>query len=148
MSTVISYIKLDTSEKLSDIMLSVMAKETLGQFVRRIKHTKNLTLSQIEKNSKGEISKGYVHDLIKGKAENPSYGKMQALATGLQVDIAEIEAIVSGEKYERSEDFLKSRLGVASLRIQSLGKKSQEKAEVLVESLETLLDKLEAQEQK
>jgi transcriptional regulator with XRE-family HTH domain len=105
MSTVISDKLLEITEIPSGRMIAAMVQESLSDYVRRIKHTKNLTLNQIEKNSKGEISKGYVHDIIKEKVTNPSVAKLQALAKGLNVEANEIIAIARGKALDSESAF-------------------------------------------
>jgi transcriptional regulator with XRE-family HTH domain len=111
-----------------------------SEFARLLKLSPTY-ISNLERNNYPNSKDG------KGKPSEKVVGKI-AKVLSLPLDVVRLAAGYAPTKEEPDQDFLKSRLGIASLRIQSLGKKSQEKAEVLVESLETLLDKLEAQEQK
>jgi transcriptional regulator with XRE-family HTH domain len=129
--------------------------ESFGAKLTRWREAKNLNKGELARLLK--LSPTYVGNLEKdtypsskdGKGR-PSESVVAKISKVLNVPLDEVRlaAGYAPKNQEPDRDFLKSRLGIASLRIQSLGKKSQEKAEVLIESLETLLDKLEAQEQK
>lgn len=127
------------------------SKSSLVDFIRGVMIEKNLGLRDVEEISgrKGnKITHGYLSKILSGQADNPSPKKLQALSLGLGVSSKEVFNAARGESYEDSEDFLKSRLGVISLRMSRLGKMSQAKAEVLIDSLEQLVDRLEEQERK
>lgn len=58
----------------------------LGEFIKKVKRERNLSLKRIERDSEDEagnkISGNYVNDLIQGNAE-PTVKKLQALARGI-----------------------------------------------------------------
>ena len=147
MSTVISYAKSDKAYKVRCIVRGMPQPETIGDYIRRVMNEENLTFRNIESLSKGAISAGYVNDLVKGKTKNPSVAKLKALARGLGRTETEVIAIARGEAPERGSDFLKSRLGIVSLRMTQLPKMTdidEAKADILIESLERFIDDLES----
>jgi len=61
-------------------------KSQLSRYVARIMKQKGLKQRDIESRSGGEITDGYVSNILSGAADNPSAQKMKALARGLGVD--------------------------------------------------------------
>jgi transcriptional regulator with XRE-family HTH domain len=57
---------------------------------------KGLTLRDIEIRSEGKITDGYVADILRGAASNPSAEKIKALARGLGVDPHALFDVVCG----------------------------------------------------
>ncbi|HSO75224.1 MAG TPA: helix-turn-helix domain-containing protein, partial [Blastocatellia bacterium] len=60
-------------------------KGPLRTYVKRIMTQKGLTLRDIEMRSDAKITDGYVADILRGTAANPSAEKIKALAVGLGV---------------------------------------------------------------
>lgn len=75
----------------------------LSRYVRRIMKQKKLTQRDIELRSGGKITDGYVADILRGAAKNPSVEKVKALARGLAVDPHELFDIACGP-VEQIED--------------------------------------------
>lgn len=71
-------------------------KGPLSRYVRRIMKQKALTLRDIEIRSNGKITDGYVADILRGAASNPSAEKIKALARGLAVDAHALFDVISG----------------------------------------------------
>jgi transcriptional regulator with XRE-family HTH domain len=89
------------------ISLSGMAtgraeNEDLANFVRRNRNEKRLSLRDVEINSGGTISKGYVGQIenrtVLGQAVTPQ--KLAALAKGLRVSEDEVFAVARGKPLE------------------------------------------------
>jgi transcriptional regulator with XRE-family HTH domain len=57
----------------------------LSRYVRDMMRRKGLTLRDVERNSGGEITDGYISGIINGEAKNLSVEKIKALANGLGV---------------------------------------------------------------
>ena len=72
------------------------SKGQLSRYLRRIMKQRGLTLRDIELRSDGEISDGYVADILRGAADNPSVLKIQALALGLGVDAHALFDVICG----------------------------------------------------
>jgi transcriptional regulator with XRE-family HTH domain len=75
------------------------ANETLADFVRRVRAEKNLSLSDVERQSGrhgGKIASSYVSRIENGYNNNPGPGKLKALARGLDVPEDEIMAVAFG----------------------------------------------------
>jgi transcriptional regulator with XRE-family HTH domain len=58
----------------------------LSRLVRRTMKEKGLTFRDVELRSGGEITDGYVANILRGDTDNPSAFKMKALARGLGID--------------------------------------------------------------
>ena len=71
-------------------------KGRLSTYVRRIMKQKGLSLRDIEMRSDGKITDGYVADILRGTASNPSAEKIKALAVGLGVDAHALFDVVCG----------------------------------------------------
>ena len=71
-------------------------KGHLSRYVRRIMKQKGLTLRDIEVRSDGKITDGYVADILRGAANNPSAEKIKALARGLGVDAHALFDVICG----------------------------------------------------
>ncbi|MCI0488532.1 MAG: helix-turn-helix domain-containing protein [Blastocatellia bacterium] len=65
----------------------------LSRYIRRVMKEKHLKQREIERRSGGKITDGYVADLLRGRASNPSIDKLSALACGLGVDPYEVFAV-------------------------------------------------------
>ncbi len=58
-------------------------EEELSRYVRRILAEKRLSLRDVQRDSGGRITQGYVGAIVNGRYANPSVGKLKALARGL-----------------------------------------------------------------
>ena len=68
----------------------------LSDYIRSVMAEKSLSLSDVQKRSRGKISFGYVNDLVNEKSLNPTVAKLQALALGLGVSEETIFRIARG----------------------------------------------------
>lgn len=85
-----------------------MERETLADYVRRVRHAKRLTLHDVEKNSGGGITNSYTSRIENGYVTNVTPEKLQALAKGLGVSEQEIFDVARGKVAENgleSSDF-------------------------------------------
>lgn len=80
------------------------SKEPLKRYVRRIMKQKGFTLREIELRSHGEITDGYVADILRGTAKNPSAEKIKALALGLGVDAHALFDVICGPFEKRKAE--------------------------------------------
>lgn len=71
-------------------MADSKGKIGLGDYVRSAMKRKGLTLRDIERNSGGRITDGYVSGIINGEAKNLTVEKLKALAAGLGVDVIDL----------------------------------------------------------
>jgi transcriptional regulator with XRE-family HTH domain len=76
-------------------------REDLSRFVRRTMSQKQLKVRDVELQSGGTISNGYVSGVMSGSVTNLSIDKLKALARGLGVDVHELLDIICGPR-ERS----------------------------------------------
>ena len=100
-------------------------KGPLKTYVRRIMKQKGLSLRDIEIRSDAQITDGYVADILRGTAANPSAEKIKALAVGLGIDAHALFDVVCGpfepgavqpDEYTSADtiEFLETMLEVAS----------------------------------
>jgi len=68
----------------------------LSRYVRRVMKQKGLTQRDVELRSGGDITDGYVADILRGTAKNPSVEKIKALARGLGVELHEVFDVACG----------------------------------------------------
>lgn len=119
-------------------------RETLGDYVKRIRKEKNLTTTEVEARSrrggKKGISNGYITQIENDPSINPSWNKLQALASGLGVSETEIAKVASGKSDISKTD--EEKFEVLSLKFGGLKGNKKAKAEVLIEVLERELDRL------
>ena len=79
-----------------------MVRSSLGSYVRKVMKQKGLTLRDIETRSDGKITDGYVADILRGSANNPSAEKIKALGRGLGVDPHRIFEIIVGPRQQEA----------------------------------------------
>ena len=58
---------------------------TIGEVVRQLREVKKITQRELEELTQGEVSRGYVANLERGKIRMPSEEKLEALAHALDV---------------------------------------------------------------
>ncbi len=68
----------------------------LSRYVRRIMKQNGLSLRDIEIRSHAKITDGYVAEILRGTAANPSAEKIKALAVGLGVDPHALFDVICG----------------------------------------------------
>jgi transcriptional regulator with XRE-family HTH domain len=77
-----------------------MNRETLGDFVRRLRHEKHWSCQDISNRARQrgfQISTTYIYRLESREHRNPSAAKLTALAAGLDISATEIFAVARGE---------------------------------------------------
>lgn len=85
--------------------MDTQERETLGEYVRRVRNEKDYSLSRVERNSNGEIDGSYVNRVENGLIKNVSPEKLKALAKGLNVSEEEMFAVARGKSLEKSAAF-------------------------------------------
>lgn len=85
-------------------MLSVVpdmeSKETLAEYVKRVRLDKRLSLADVERNSRRSgpgISNAYVSQIENGQMTNPTIDALIGLAKGLEVSEDELFAVARGK---------------------------------------------------
>ncbi len=81
-----------------------MVKSNLSRYVRLVMKQRGLTLRDVEARSDGKITDGYVADILRGAANNPSAGKIKALARGLGVDPHTLFEVICGPLHKNTGD--------------------------------------------
>ena len=93
--------------------LGMKANETLAEFVRRVRSEKNLSLSDVERQSGRhgpKIAGSYVSRIENGHNDNPGPEKLKALARGLDVPEEEITAVAFGRAPKNEAEAREQRL--------------------------------------
>jgi transcriptional regulator with XRE-family HTH domain len=101
-----------------------IGRESLSEYVKRVVKQKDLKLRDIERNSEGKITNGYISGIVNGKITNLSVDKLKALALGLDVDAHDVFAAAIGEVRHK---------------IRSLSNKSAPNAQWLIEIMQEVL---------
>ncbi len=96
----------------------------MSEYVKRVVKQKDLKLRDIERNSEGKITNGYISGIVNGKITNLSVDKLMALALGLDVDAHDVFAAATGELRHK---------------IRSLSDKSVPNAQWLIEIIQEIL---------
>jgi transcriptional regulator with XRE-family HTH domain len=89
------------------------ANETLAAFVRRVRAEKNLSLTDVERQSArhgAKIASSYVSKIENGDTKNPSPEKIKALARGLDVPEDEITAVAFGKAPKTEAEARETRM--------------------------------------
>ncbi len=122
---------------------SVMT-EKIGDFVKRIRNEKDLTVADVSKasNRKGEsISTSYINKIENEPNVNMSYPKIQALARGLGVTETEIISRISGIRQD-SKGVDKEKFENLALKFSGIPSTKKERAQALLEMLDREFDRL------
>src|SRR5258705_7877721 len=93
--------------------MPMKAIETLAEYVRRVRDEKNLSLTDVERQSArhGEkIAGSYVSRIENGHNKNPGPGKLKALARGLEVPEEELTAVAFGRAPRSANEAREGRL--------------------------------------
>lgn len=117
-----------------------LEKESLGDYVRRVAHEKNLTFREVAR--RGGISAPSISDIVSGKTREVRSGTIAALARGLDVSEDEVFAIVSGRTPEEEQNYRESRFALLSLKFDRLPPDKRVNVEALIELLDRELERL------
>src|SRR3982751_5503885 len=80
--------------------------KALAEYVKRVRGEKDFSLTDVERNSGGEISSSYISHIETGRVANVSPDKLDALAKGLKVSADEIYRVARGLTLEKPRDRL------------------------------------------
>lgn len=97
-------------------------RETLAEYVTRVRAESGLSLKEVEHRSGGRISSGYVSQIENSFALNPSTKKLRALAAVLRVSEDEMFAAARGTV--EPEGFREGRLWELYEAIEEIDKKT------------------------
>ncbi|MDQ1592976.1 MAG: hypothetical protein QOG71_3603 [Pyrinomonadaceae bacterium] len=128
------------------ITLSGVDKKQAGDLSdylrRKLNEDETLTLRKIEERSGGKITHSYLSKILNRVVKNPSVEKLQAIAKGLGVSDDEVLAAVRGKRPEDDPDFLKSRLGLLSLKFNKIPIDKRVNVEALIDLLDREVERL------
>ena len=119
-------------------------KENLAEYVKRVRAEKGLSLTDVQKRSGNQIANSYVSRIENGIADSDGVTtkKLQALAKGLGISEDEIFAVARGKKPEHDPEFLKSRLGLLSLKFDKVPPDKRVNVEALLDLLDREVERL------
>lgn len=92
--------------------VAMKEKETLAEYVERVRLEKKMSYANVADNSQGGIGRTHVYRIAKGEVKRPSAKMLQGLAKGLGVNEEELFLIARGKSpdgdpgFEKSEFFL------------------------------------------
>ncbi len=118
------------------------SKETLADYVQRVRNEKRLSLADVSARSGGGIGKTHVSRIENGLSINPSPAKLQALARGLGVSEEEIFAVARGKSPTEDPNFYKSRFGELALKFDRIPTDKRVNVEALIELLDREMERL------
>lgn len=117
--------------------------EDLSDYLRRkLNEDETLTLRKIEERSGRKITHSYLSKILNRVVKNPSVEKLQAIAKGLGVPDDEVLAAVRGKRPEDDPHFLKSRLGLLSLKFDKIPIDKRVNVEALIDLLDREVERL------
>jgi transcriptional regulator with XRE-family HTH domain len=73
-----------------------MGRETLADYVRRVRHEKSLSLGDVKRASGNQIASSHVSRIENGDTRNITVDKLVALARGLDTPADEVFAVARG----------------------------------------------------
>ena len=83
--------------------------DSLAAYVSRVRSEKQLTLIDVVTNSQMRLTDTWVSRVERGRIENPSMSKLEALASGLRVPAQELFDVCFGGKLEaQRQSFISS----------------------------------------
>jgi transcriptional regulator with XRE-family HTH domain len=96
-----------TAERPDDVLNHCLRTQKTGanslpDYVRRLRHERNLSLAEVSARSRGKIGKTHINRIENGLISSVSLAKLRALAVGLGVPEDEIITVAQG-KFPRTE---------------------------------------------
>jgi transcriptional regulator with XRE-family HTH domain len=120
------------------LKLLMKSRESLADYIQRIRNEKRLSLNEVVTKSGGLVSNAYVSKVENGVISSPSIKKLRGIAKGLGITDEEILGVAQGAPMEG----LNAKLEIISLKFGSLPKEKQSKAEPVIDALDRYLDSL------
>lgn len=118
--------------------------ETLGEYVKRVRAEKGLSLTDVQKRSGNQIANSYVSRIENGIAD--AHGvtpkKLQALAKGLGVSEDEIFAVARGKSLDKAEA-VDADMALFASRVKKLTPQQKRDFQIAWRMANELLDRLE-----
>lgn len=118
------------------------SKESLADYVRRVRAEKKLSTTDVERQSGNKISDSYVTRIENSYVKNVSPEKLQALAKGLGVSEEEIFAIARGKSLGESET-VDAEMALFASRVKKLTPQQKRDFQIAWRMANELLDRLE-----
>jgi transcriptional regulator with XRE-family HTH domain len=119
-------------------------RETLANYVRRIRHEKRLSLRDVSLRSGGRIGNSHISRIENGEASGVSVEKLRALAKGLGVAEEELFNVARGKKRDPIAE--SNKLLEAAHKFDALPELKRPAVEPLIDILNRELDRLAREE--
>lgn len=119
-------------------------RETLAEFVKRVRLEKGLSLTDVQNQSGGRIANSYVSRIENGVADSDGVTpkKLQALAKGLGVSEDEIFAVARGRPLDDTE-IVDAEMALYASRVKKLTPQQRRDFQVAWKMAKDLIDRME-----
>jgi transcriptional regulator with XRE-family HTH domain len=117
-------------------------RESLADYVRRVRREKDLSLNDVRIQSGYQIVNSYVSRIENGQVINVGLEKLRALAKGLGVSEEELFSVARGKLPSEDPEFNKSRFAELALKFDRLPPDSRIDVEALINLLDRELERL------
>lgn len=117
-------------------------RETLADYVRRVREEKELSLNQVRVRSGYQIANSYISRIENGEVTNVGLDKLRSLAKGLNVSEEEIFAVARGKSLNEIES-VDAEMALFASRVKKLTPQQKRDFKVAWQMANDLLDRLE-----
>lgn len=117
-------------------------RETLADYVRRVREEKDLSLNQVRVRSGYQIANSYISRIENGEVTNVGLDKLRSLAKGLGVTEEEIFAVARGKTLNDIES-VDAEMALFASRVKKLTPQQRRDFKVAWQMANDLLDRLE-----
>lgn len=122
-------------------------RETLANYVRRVREEKGLSLNQVRIRSGYQIANSYISRIENGEVTNVGLEKLRSLAKGLSVSEEEIFAVARGKSLNDIES-VDAEMALFASRVKKLTPQQKRDFKIAWQMANDLLDKLEREAQR
>jgi transcriptional regulator with XRE-family HTH domain len=92
------------------VVKTEQSAESLADYVRRMRHEKDLSLADVSERSGNRIGRTHINRIENGELTNVGFDKLRALAKGLGVPEEEVFAVARGKSVSGDPDLEEIRL--------------------------------------
>jgi transcriptional regulator with XRE-family HTH domain len=117
-------------------------RETLADYVRRVREEKGLSLNQVRIRSGYQIANSYISRIENGEVTNVGLDKLRSLAKGLNVSEEEVFAVARGKALNDIES-VDAEMALFASRVKKLTPQQRRDFKVAWQMANDLLDRLE-----
>ena len=117
-------------------------RETLADYVRRVRQEKSLSLNDVRVRSGYQIANSYISRIENAEVTNVVLEKLRSLAKGLGVPEEEVFAIARGKLPSEDPNFDKSRFAELALKFDKLPPDKRIDVEALINLLDREIERI------